>query len=124
MALKLYHAYSSIFNSTTHRGKSLTSILICSCDTSSHIPFSNDNLGGRSPREEVIFIQRFYREIHLIFVSITPHSPPKLALLPCLAIPSPVFTVAISNLSTPREVASIPHSSHASLLFAFCCTRG
>lgn len=86
------------------------------------------------PGTEVIFIQRFYREIHLIFVSITHPPPPpppssssspKLALLPCLAFPPPVLTVAISNLATPREVASVyPFQSRFLILFALRCTRG
>lgn len=73
------------------------------------------------------FIQRFNREINLISVSINPSSLPPiaplhLALLQGFAIPPPVLTVAMSNLATLRELASIPHSSHAAFPFAFIST--
>ncbi len=133
MALKLYHGNTLLrtplaFNSPMHPCKSLTSVLICPCDTSSHSHFCNDNLGVRSPRDRSDFYPAVLQgdpfNLCVNNPLLPPFSSPKLALLPCLAIPPLVFTVAISNLATLREVASMPHSSHAASLFAFRPTWG
>lgn len=87
------------------------------------IHFSNDNLVARSPGIGVIFIRRLYWEFHLIFVSITHSSLLSLllSLLFCHAFLFilPVFTVAVSNPATLREVASISHSSHTPIPVCF-----
>lgn len=60
---------------------------------------------GDHPGKEVIFIQRFYREIHLIFVSITnphnspPHPPPPSSPLQSLLFCHPLRFLLLRSLS-------------------------